>query len=86
MIPNILTEEECDKYVGQYKSWIDTFDRESLEFNSQKSLIQSYRIGHFATTWEVRLSTKPVFAKLWNTEKLLTSADAVAIGKPPEQG
>ena len=27
-----------------------------------------------------------MFAQLWGTEELLTSIDAVAIGRPPEQG
>ena len=34
----------------------------------------------------MRLKAKPVFADLWGTEELLTSLDAVAIGRPPEQG
>ncbi|KAL5020805.1 hypothetical protein ScPMuIL_002113 [Solemya velum] len=34
---------------------------------------------------ESQTSDQKVFAELWQTEKLLTSTDAVAIGQPPEQ-
>ena len=86
VVPNVLTHAQCDEYIDQYKTWFNQFDEAGVEMESRKSLIQAYRIGHFDTTWQVRLKAKPVFAKLWDTEKLLTSADAVAIGKPPEEG
>ena len=86
VVPNVLTPTECDLYIARYRSWLDKFSAAGLELDSRKSLIQAYRIGHFDTTWEVRLKTRPVFEKLWKTEKLLTSADAIAISKPPEDG
>ena len=86
MVPNVLTSEDCDKYIGEYKSWMNIFDESGIKLSSRNSVIQSYRTGHFSTTWAVRLKTKPVFAKLWKTEKLLSSADAIAIAKPPEWG
>ena len=86
VVPNVLTPTECDHYVAQYKSWLDKFSSMGVELNSTKSLIGSYRVAHFDVTWEVRLKTKPVFEKLWKTEKLLTSADAIAVSRPPEEG
>ena len=35
---------------------------------------------------QVRLQVKPVFAALWGTEKLLSSTDGIAVGRPPENG
>jgi hypothetical protein len=32
------------------------------------------------------LKSKPVFAELWKTDKVLTSMDGVAIEEPPELG
>ena len=86
MVPNVLTSEDCDRYIGEYKSWMDIFDESGIKLSSRNSVIQSYRTGHFSTTWKVRLKAKPVFAKIWKTEKLLSSADAIAIAKPPEWG
>ena len=86
VVPNVLTPSECDKYIGEYKTWLDQFDKASIPLVSRASCIQSYRVAHFSTTWEVRLKTKPVFEQLWKTRKLLTSADGVAISKPPEWG
>ena len=86
VIPNVLTPTECDLYITQYKSWLDKASSLGIELDSRKSLIQSYRTGHFDTTWEVRLKTRPIFEKIWKTEKLLTSADAIAVSKPPEEG
>lgn len=86
VLKDVIPPEQCDEYVQQYKSWMKKFDRAGIDCSHKHSIIQSYRTGHFATTWEVRLKVKPVFAKIWKTEKLLSSADAVAISKPPEEG
>lgn len=39
-----------------------------------------------APSWFVRLKVKKVFAQVWKTDKLLSSVDAIAIGRPPEDG
>ena len=44
-----------------------------------------YHIGHFGPVWSARLKCVPVFSQVWNTDRLLTSVDSVAIGRPPEQ-
>ncbi|KAL5014722.1 hypothetical protein ScPMuIL_008992 [Solemya velum] len=84
MIPGILTETECDTYTNQYKSWIDQFGQDDFP-HSRNSVIQGYRIGQFEPGWNARLKTKAVFASLWKTQKLLTSVDAIAVARPPEQ-
>ncbi|KAL8613150.1 hypothetical protein ACOMHN_042959 [Nucella lapillus] len=83
VVPNVLTTEECDKHIASYKQWHDQF-KGDWPFQ-RHSIIQSYRIGHFAATWETRLSAKKVFETLWQTKKLLCSFDAVAISPPPEK-
>lgn len=82
VIPNVLTAEECDKHIAAYRKWVDLFE-DDWPFQ-RHSIIQSYRIGHFEATWETRLSAKKVFETVWQTKKLLTSFDAVAISSPPE--
>jgi len=86
VIPNVLTNEECDGHIGQYKTWLQQFKDRGIPWHNGNSLIQAYRVGHFQASWETRLEVKDVFAQIWGTEKLLSSADAVAISEPPEAG
>lgn len=84
VIPDVMTPEECDARIGEYRDWLVKFGDGDWPFQ-RHSIIQSYRIGHMKPTWEVRLATKKVFEMVWQTKKLLTSFDAVAIGPPPEE-
>lgn len=77
--------EECDKYIRQYRTWLSRYGEENYPFWN-KSIIQQYRVGHSEPTWKTRLWTKPVFASIWKTDKLLSSMDGIAIGEPPELG
>ena len=54
--------------------------------NNINTIIHKYSVAHMSASWEARLLTKPLFAALWGTQKLLSSYDGVAIGKPPETG
>ena len=81
---NVLTKHECDQAIKEYRTWLANFgDRFPKSFNS---IISSYNTGHMETTWRLRLRAKPVFEQLWKTDKLLTSVDAIAIGRSPEDG
>ncbi|XP_023933707.1 uncharacterized protein LOC112042773 [Lingula anatina] len=51
-----------------------------------KGLITSFKVGHLEASWAIRLKSKAVFEELWGTAKLWSSIDAVAIGRPPEDG
>lgn len=84
VVTDVLTSEECDETIGQYKEWLSQFKDGDWPY-SANSLIQRYNVGHMHPTWFVRLKSKKVFAQVWNTEKLLTSVDAIAIGRPPEE-
>lgn len=84
VVPKVITEDECDEAVGDFRVWLskfgDSFPR------SSNSVIWDYNAGHMDVSWRLRLKAKPVFAQVWKTEKLLTSFDAIAIGRPPEDG
>lgn len=86
VIPNVLTEEVCDQYIKEYKDWLTQIEESDLPLMSSSSLIQGYRIGHLNASWSVRLKVKDVFEQIWQTDKLLSSVDAVALSRPPEEG
>jgi hypothetical protein len=84
VVKNVLTEEESDQAIVEYKTWLNSFGDNFPE--TYNSIIWGYNVGHMDITWRLRLKAKPVFSELWKTEKLLTSYDAIAIGRPPEDG
>lgn len=86
VIPNVLDISDCDLYIKEYKDWAQQVEDTGISFRSFESLIQGHRIGHFNASWCVRLKVKDVFAQIWQTDKLLSSVDAVALSYPPEQG
>ncbi|PVD36949.1 hypothetical protein C0Q70_03942 [Pomacea canaliculata] len=75
VIPDVLTSEECDVYIGKYRDWLATFGADEAP-DQLDSIIRSYRVGHLEQTWEVRLKAKSVFQTIWQTDKLLSSVDA----------
>ncbi|WAQ95726.1 hypothetical protein MAR_028416 [Mya arenaria] len=84
IVANVLTGAQCDQAITEYRTWLAHFgERFPKSFNS---LIKDHNVGHMDTTWRLRLLSKPVFAQIWKTDKLLTSYDAIAIGRPPEDG
>lgn len=85
VVEDVITESECEDYIHSYREWLSDFPEGDWPFTSH-SLIQRYSIGHHDATWHARLKTKAVFSELWKTDKLLTSVDAIAIGRPPEEG
>lgn len=85
VVSDVMTPEECDDCIGQYREWLSQFKDGEWPYTSH-SLIQRYNSGHMRPTWYTRLKSKKVFAQVWNTDKLLSSFDAIAIGRPPEDG
>ena len=84
VIKDVLSSQDCDRHVASYRRWLGSFPLSQWP-QSRNSLIQRYKTGHLTPSWEVRLAAKPVFSQLWNTDCLLSSMDAVAIGRPPEE-
>ncbi|XP_076452055.1 uncharacterized protein LOC143287717 [Babylonia areolata] len=86
VVPGVLSEDDCQLYIQQYVDWIENnFDQGSFPY-TRRGIIHGYSIGHLSPSWHVRLKTKPLFEELWGTRELLSSMDAVSIGRPPEQG
>ena len=85
VVSNVLSSDDCDSAICQYQQWLSQFKNGAWPKNFS-GIINRYNTGHMIPTWEIRLKAKPVFAQLWKTEKLLTSFDAISIGRPPEEG
>lgn len=85
VIENVLSTDECDEYIDQYKAWYSTFDTTNNKPVKWSGLIHQFRVAYAEPTWKVRLKTKPYFARIWETEKLLTSMDGISISEPPEK-
>lgn len=79
VVPDLLT-------TSQFRDWVSKFEEGQIPLQKKSSVIQSYRVGHFQQSWEVRLRAKAVFQAVWGTEKLLSSVDGIAISKPPLNG
>ncbi|KAH3830606.1 uncharacterized protein LOC127878136 isoform X2 [Dreissena polymorpha] len=84
VVTGVISPSECDRYIEKYQQWLAHFGQRWPKSN--KGLIRGYNTGHLEPTWEARLKVKDVFSQLWKTEKLLTSFDSIAIGRPPEEG
>ncbi|GFN85096.1 phytanoyl-coa dioxygenase phyh [Plakobranchus ocellatus] len=85
VVPSVISEVDCDRHQQYFRDWLSKFPSGQWP-QSNNSLIQSYKSGHLQPAWEARLAAKPVFAEIWGTKKLLSSMDAIAIGRPPEEG
>ena len=86
VVPNVATPAECDEAIRQYQEWLTQFTRTGSWPHTFNGIINWYNTGHMVPTWEMRLRAKKVFAQIWKTDKLLTSFDAISIGRPPEDG
>lgn len=82
----MIPEAKCDEYLETFQKWYASVKDDGQRMRTWKSIIKTHRIGHFEAAWKCRLHSKPVFEKIWGTEKLLTSVDAVALTPPAEKG
>lgn len=85
VVPNVVPEENCNEYLQTFQKWYASFKEDGQRMRTWKSIIKTHRIGHFEAAWKCRLHSKPVFEKIWGTDKLLTSVDAVALTPPAEK-
>ncbi|XP_064612010.1 uncharacterized protein LOC135475962 [Liolophura sinensis] len=86
VVEGVLEGSLCQSCVAQYDEWLSEFTEKGAWPRSYNSIIHHYSIGYSDPSWRVRLAAKPVFSKLWGTDKLLSSVDAIAVGRPPEGG
>ena len=97
VIPNILNEEECDSTINKIWDWLENLNT-GIDRNNQetwiddnwplsfKGIIQHLRVGHEEFVWNIRTHSNVinVFEKIWNTNDLIVSFDAINIMKPYE--
>jgi len=97
VVPNILTEQECNNNIELIWQWLENLGT-GIKKNNPKTwkgfnwptnihgIIQHHKIGHTDFAWNVRTHSNvhKVFSKIWKTDKLLVSYDGVCIMKPPE--
>ncbi|KAK3103546.1 hypothetical protein FSP39_020054, partial [Pinctada imbricata] len=86
VIPDVISNTECNKFIKEYREWYGNFKGKRREFLRQRqSVVQNFWVGHLEASWKIRLKVKPIFEKIWETTQLLTSVDGVAISAPPEE-
>ena len=96
VIKNALTAEEAKKtidllwdYLEELGTGIDrtnpkTWGDDRWPTCAHGAILPSYGIGHSEAQWFVRgvPNVKKAFAKIWETEELLTSFDGVSLWRP----
>ncbi|KAM0753443.1 hypothetical protein T439DRAFT_297788 [Meredithblackwellia eburnea MCA 4105] len=96
VIKGVLSEEKAKGYVDEIQDWLESFGLgykrddpstirdECLPIIHQKGLVQAYGAPHESFAWGVRSEPAviDVFAKLFGTEDLLSSFDAVNVSLP----
>ncbi len=97
VIPSLLSSEECEVCINKIWIWLagmgtgikkdDSSTWRGLKWPSHKhGIIQHSKSGHTDFAWIVRAhpSVHSTFSKIWRTDDLISSFDAVTIVKPPE--
>jgi len=96
VVPNVMTAERAAEIRSKAFGWLESFgrgfDRTKPETFGQAFLPQygrggmypAYGIHHEQWVWDCRLEpgVRATFAKLWGTDKLVTSFDGGAIMMP----
>jgi hypothetical protein len=92
---NILSSKECKKYIKGNWDWLESLgsgiDRNSPEtWKNDKwiiaphDIIKNYRAAHQQFVWDIREHPNVVeqFKKIWDTDDLLVSFDAINVTRP----
>ena len=96
VIKNALSESEAAKtldllwdYLEELNTGIDRYDPSTWEDDrwptcAHGGIIPSYGIGHSESQWFLRgiPNVKKAFAKIWESDDLLTSFDGVSLWRP----
>lgn len=96
VVKGVLPRERAEHYVGEFHQWLEDFGlgykrsdpstirEECLPIIHQKGLIQAYGAPHESFTWGVRSEPGVIdaFAKLFGTDDLIVSFDAVNVSFP----
>jgi len=97
VVPNVLTEEECNTTITKMWCWLESLGTNINKDNPETwkppnwppaihGIIQHLRVGQEEFVWDVRTNPNviDVFKKIWNTDDLLVSFDGINIIKPIE--
>lgn len=95
VIPNLITKEECKKYIDRIWDWLEGLDTD-IDRNepatwgngqwppSMFGIIHRLSIGQEQFIWDLRQDPRviEVFKQIWETDELLVSFDGMCILKP----
>ncbi|GAA5854282.1 hypothetical protein JCM9279_005107 [Rhodotorula babjevae] len=96
VVKGVMSPERAQHYVGEFHQWLEDFKlgykrddpstirEDCLPIIHQKGLIQAYGAPHESFTWGVRSEPGVIdaFAKLFGTDDLICSFDAVNVSFP----
>ena len=92
VIPKVLSDEICDKYVEETVDWMcnllpldkndqKTWKTENMPSGPRFGMYQSI-VSHCPVAWKLREFTYPLFCSLYDTKELITSIDGASIMPP----
>ncbi|KZL63251.1 phytanoyl- dioxygenase [Colletotrichum incanum] len=97
VIPSVISRDKAAQYQKQAFAWLQSFDNpaldlakaatwtpENLPFISGINTFNHYGVVHEKFMWDIRQEPGviDVFAKVWDTDKLIVSFDALNITLP----
>lgn len=96
MVKNAITPEKAKYYQQKALDWLTSFNTPldlndqstwtagNLPFQSKVNTFNKYGVAHEKFMWQARMEPKVVdaFAKIWGTDKLLVSFDALNVTLP----
>ena len=98
VIPNVLTENECDTAIDGIWNWLGSLNMGILRdepeswgasnwITSIHGIVKNYSVGQADFMWDIRTHrrVKEVYERIWNTTDLVTSFDGACVMRPFEQ-
>lgn len=97
VIPGVISKRKAAEYQQAAFEWLKSFDNPTLDLSNPQSWTRAnlpvvsgintfnhYGVAHEKFMWDIRLEQKiiDVFARLWQTEELLVSFDALNVTLP----
>ncbi|KAK4699705.1 hypothetical protein P7C70_g6552, partial [Phenoliferia sp. Uapishka_3] len=96
VVPNVISADKAKEYRTRAFDWVSSFGRgfdhskpetygqEFMPKYNRGGMMPAYGIHHEQWVWDIRCEpgVKAAFAKLWGTDKLVSSFDTAAIMLP----
>lgn len=101
VVPSAITRDAAAQYQKASFDWLKSFDNEALDLSdpstwtpsnlpyiSEINTFNHYGVVHERFMWDIRLEPGviDIFSKVWNTDELLVSFDALNITLPRRPG